>query len=87
MKETVEVKTDTMTRERFITKWLGNEAAKYTEEFRDLMRDDLDKVIDYHSVSVVKSSCKCEVKMVNAEWTHLVCLKCGKRHEPGQTTL
>jgi hypothetical protein len=35
-----------MTREKFIKKWLGNKDYQYTEENRDLMRDDLDKVIN-----------------------------------------
>jgi len=35
-----------MTRERFIKKWLGNKDYQYTEENRDLMRDDLDEVIN-----------------------------------------
>ena len=35
-----------MTREKFIKKWLGNKNYQYTEENRDLMRDDLDKVIN-----------------------------------------
>jgi hypothetical protein len=35
-----------MTREKFIKKWLGNEDYQYTEQNRDLMRDDLDEVIN-----------------------------------------
>jgi predicted esterase YcpF (UPF0227 family) len=35
-----------MTREKFIKKWLGNKDYQYTEENRDLMRDDLDEVIN-----------------------------------------
>ena len=35
-----------MTREQFIKKWLANPDKKYTERFRDEMRDDLDKVIN-----------------------------------------
>jgi hypothetical protein len=35
-----------MTREKFIKKWLGNKDYQYTEQNRDLMRDDLDKVIN-----------------------------------------
>lgn len=56
-----------MTREAFITKWLGNEAAKYTEEFRDLMWDDLDKVIDFHIVAkdIPDSSTKTELEIMN----------------------
>lgn len=36
-----------MTREEFIRKWLGNSDFTYTKESRDLMREDLDKVIEY----------------------------------------
>ena len=35
-----------MTREKFIKKWLANKDYQYTEENRDLMRDDLDEVIN-----------------------------------------
>jgi type IV secretory pathway VirB4 component len=35
-----------MTREKFIKKWLGNKHYQYTEQNRDLMRDDLDEVIN-----------------------------------------
>jgi len=34
-----------ITREAFIRKWLGNRDYEYNEANRDLMRDDLDKVI------------------------------------------
>jgi len=34
-----------MKREKFIKKWLGNKYYQYTEQNRDLMRDDLDEVI------------------------------------------
>jgi hypothetical protein len=34
-----------MTKDKFIKKWLGNKDYQYTEENRDLMRDDLDEVI------------------------------------------
>jgi len=34
-----------MKREKFIKKWLGNKDYQYTEQNRDLMRDDLDEVI------------------------------------------
>ena len=36
-----------MTRERFIKKWLGNNSFKYCEEHKELMREDLDSVIEY----------------------------------------
>ena len=35
-----------MTREKFITKYLGNPAFQYNEQGRDAMRDDLDLVIN-----------------------------------------
>lgn len=35
-----------MTREKFIKKWLGNKDYQYTEQNRDLMRNDLDEVIN-----------------------------------------
>jgi hypothetical protein len=35
-----------MTREKFIKKWLSNKDYQYTEQNRDLMRDDLDEVIN-----------------------------------------
>jgi hypothetical protein len=40
-----------MTREKFIKKWLGNKDFPYTEENRNLMRDDLDKVINNSSIN------------------------------------
>ena len=50
-----------MTREKFIKKWLGNKDYQYTEENRDLMRDDLDKVINQalRQPPVIKSVCTC----------------------------
>ena len=57
------MRTDKMTREAFIRKWLGNKDYQYTEENRDLMREDLDKVIDYHALRqpvVSKSFCRCK---------------------------
>jgi hypothetical protein len=35
-----------MTREKFIKKWLSNKGYQYTEQNRDLMRNDLDEVIN-----------------------------------------
>ena len=35
-----------MTREAFIRRWLANTQTRYTEQFMDEMRDDLDKVIN-----------------------------------------
>jgi hypothetical protein len=37
-----------MTREAFIRKWLANKDFQYCEDGRAQMREDLDKVIDYH---------------------------------------
>ena len=50
-----------MTREKFIKKWLGNKDYQYTEENRDLMRDDLDKVINQalRQPLVISSVCTC----------------------------
>ena len=36
-----------MTREKFIKKWLGNRNYEYTESNKELMREDLDNVIEY----------------------------------------
>lgn len=50
-----------MTREQFIRKWLGNRAS-YAEHNRDLMRDDLDEVIEYRALrqpDVIESVCSC----------------------------
>ena len=41
-----------MTREYFIKKWLGNKDYQYTETNKDLMREDLDKVIDYSNKQI-----------------------------------
>lgn len=38
-----------MTREQFIMKYLGNSKINWSEENSDMMRDDLDKVINYHN--------------------------------------
>jgi putative transposase len=38
-----------MTREAFIRKYLGNKRYEYNNADIDLMRDDLDRVIDYHA--------------------------------------
>lgn len=37
-----------MTREQFIMKYLGNSTINWSEEHCDMMRNDLDKVINYH---------------------------------------
>jgi hypothetical protein len=51
-----------MTREKFIKKWLGNKDYQYTEQNRDLMRDDLDEVINQalRQPPVISSVCVCE---------------------------
>ena len=41
-----------MTREAFIKKWLGNNNFQYCEEHKELIREDLDSVIDYHHKQV-----------------------------------
>ena len=38
------INRDTMTREAFIKKWLGNKNFQYCEEHKELMREDLDSV-------------------------------------------
>ncbi len=54
-----------MTREKFIKKWLGNKDYQYTEQNRDLMRDDLDEVINQAlrqplvSGKLAVDECKC----------------------------
>ena len=49
-----------MTREKFIRKWLGNKDYQYTVESRNLMRDDLDEVINQAlpQAHVIKSGCE-----------------------------
>ena len=61
-------KNNIMTREAFIRKWLGNEQKSYTEQFRDEMRDDLDKVIKYAQQRDEK------VNLSNV----IICSECGK---------
>jgi hypothetical protein len=54
-----------MTREKFIRKWLGNKEYQYTEESRNLMRDDLDAVIEANKISfnsVLADSSFCDCK-------------------------
>jgi len=52
-----------MTREKFIKKWLGNKDYQYTEQNRDLMRDDLDEVINQalHKTDVSGSYIRIEI--------------------------
>ena len=44
-----------MTREAFIKKWLGNRDYNYCEEHKELMRDDLDSLLDFHNAK--KKTC------------------------------
>jgi len=48
-----------MTREKFIKKWLSNKDYQYTEQNRDLMRNDLDKVINQALRQPLVSSSVC----------------------------
>jgi len=61
-----------MTRESFIRKYLGNKRYEYNNADIDLMREDLDKVIDYHALrqpDVIKSVCqKCGAEMEGATY-------------------
>ena len=45
-----------MTREAFIKRWLANQETRYTEQFRDEMRDDLDKVINHTELQSTKTA-------------------------------
>ena len=71
-----------MTREAFIRKYLGNKRYEYNNADMDLMREDLDKVIDYHALlqpDVIKSVC-CEQAHLS-RWTEIngakICYFCG----------
>lgn len=64
-----------MTREAFIKKWLGNKNFRYCEEHRELMRDDLDSVLDFHKQQV-KSVDLADV-VLSEERAELLC-SCGK---------
>ena len=70
-----------MTREKFIKKWLGNKDYQYTEQNRDLMRDDLDEVINQalRQPPVISSVCDCEPHTFY-EWEkdENKCSQCGK---------
>lgn len=71
------------TREAFIRKWLGNKDFQYTEQNRDLMRDDLDEVINQalRQPPVISSVAKCPVcleKMKGIELIHYKCKKCNE---------
>jgi hypothetical protein len=58
-----------MTREAFIKKWLGNRDYQYTEQNRDLMRDDLGKVI--------ARNIGCQCKDRTGETSIMCCNNCG----------
>ena len=70
-----------MTREKFIKKWLGNKDYQYTEQNRDLMRDDLDEVINQalRQLPVIGSVCTCtkfrETPMINGKHICSICNK------------
>lgn len=71
-----------MTREKFIKKWLGNKDYQYTEQNRDLMRDDLDELINQalRQPLVMRSVCDCEAHTFY-EWEkdENKCSQCNKR--------
>jgi hypothetical protein len=72
-----------MTREKFIKKWLGNKDYEYTEQNRDLMREDLDEVINQalRQPLVISSVCKCKGgavgRTVTSDFEHQICDRCG----------
>ena len=76
-----------MTRERFIKKWLGNNDFKYCEEHKELMREDLDRVIEFAQQQVnsvdlsAVSKSVCDHSWMNAGLSVqgkslIVCTKC-----------
>jgi len=71
-----------MTREKFIKKWLGNKDYQYTEQNRDLMRDDLDKVVNQALRQPLVISSFCHHNGTYTTVTDLngneVCCKCKK---------
>jgi hypothetical protein len=71
-----------MTREKFIKKWLSNKDYQYTEQNRDLMRDDLDEVINQALRQPLVSSSVCPTCNAKGYRTTLTnnsyaCKKCG----------
>ncbi len=74
-----------MTREAFIKKWLGNRDYNYCEEHKNLMRDDLDSVLDFHQEPVktcdladVGELCDHDYKPLGCGFDK-VCVKCDKK--------
>jgi len=61
-----------MTRERFIKKWLGNNDFKYCEENKELMREDLDSVIEYAQQQVKKFDLVTEMKRIYTEFKNWI---------------
>ena len=83
-----------MTREAFIRKWLANPQKQYNEQYRDEMRDDLDKVIDYaqqqvknlNIPAVIKSVCDdCTAYPFDERGKTPMCKTCNDN--PSQTVL
>jgi hypothetical protein len=70
-----------MTREQFIKKWLGNKDYQYTEQNRDLMRDDLDKVINKALCQPAVISCVCPNEIKTGTVSIDCCNLCGKPDE------
>jgi hypothetical protein len=77
-----------MTREKFIKKWLGNKDYQYTEQNRDLMRDDLDEVINQalRQPPVISSVCDHPEEALIRDKPTPYCLACNK-NIPEQTDL
>jgi hypothetical protein len=74
-----------MTREKFIKKWLGNKDYQYTEQNRDLMRDDLDKVINQAlRQPLVSGSLPCHHNYIQKDTYWKSCTHCGMIAPLGQ---
>jgi hypothetical protein len=74
-----------MTREKFIKKWLGNKDYQYTEQNRDLMRDDLDKVINQALRQPhVSGSLPCHHNYIQKDTYWKSCTHCGMIAPLGQ---
>jgi hypothetical protein len=61
-----------MKRESFIKKWLGNKNFQYCEEHKELMREDLDSVLNQNSNGYIidnrpKASCDGKVVEINGK--------------------
>jgi len=70
-----------MTREKFIKKWLGNKDYQYTEQNRDLMRDDLDEVINQALRQPPVIGSVCDHPNRQREYYHDGAYKCWKCHK------